>query len=141
MKPLIRKDLKENLKLALIGLLIFSLILLQSYRSSVTALMSLLEGRNPGQNTVVQPLLVTNLLTAAIFFCSIFGAAVLGWLQTRNEAHTDLWAFFDSSPHHSHGDFPLQIHCRIVPLHFCHRIAAGHPRGGGARPRPRRRPL
>ncbi len=97
MKPLIQKDLKENLKVALIGLLIFSLILLQSYRSSVTALMSLLEGRNPGQNTVVQPLLVTNLLTAAIFFCSIFGA-VLGWLQTRNEAHTDLWAFLIHRP-------------------------------------------
>ncbi len=97
MKALIRKDLKENLKVALIGVVIFSLILLQSYWSCITALVSLLQGRNAGGNTVLQPLLVTGLLTEAAFFCAIFGA-VLGWFQTRNEAHTDLWAFLVHRP-------------------------------------------
>lgn len=96
MKALIQKDFKENLKVALIGLLIFSVILLHTYELSISALTTLLDAR-AGQGGVLQPLQSTNLLTTAAFFCGIFGAA-LGWLQTRNEAHPDLWAFLIHRP-------------------------------------------
>lgn len=97
MKALIQKDLRENLKLALIGLLIFSLILLQAYRSCMGILTNLLVRGWSGEAVVLQPLLSPPLLTQAAFFCAIFGAA-LGWLQTRNEAHRDLWAFLVHRP-------------------------------------------
>jgi hypothetical protein len=97
MKALIQKDLRENLKIALIGLLIFSLLLLQAYQSCFSTLTQLLVGNSAGQISDLQPLLAVSLLTEAAFFCAIFGAG-LGWLQTRNEAHRDLWAFLIHRP-------------------------------------------
>lgn len=97
MKTLIRKDLRENLKVALIGLLIFSLLLLHAYRDCIDTLTNLLAGRSSTIASFMQPLLAQSLLTEAAFFCAIFGAA-LGWLQTRNEAHRDLWAFLIQRP-------------------------------------------
>jgi len=97
MKTLIQKDLRENLKLASIGLLIFSLLLLQAYESGVSVLTNLLRGNWSGQANVLQPLLSITLLIETAFFCAVFGAA-LGWLQTRNEAHRDLWAFLIHRP-------------------------------------------
>jgi ABC-type transport system involved in multi-copper enzyme maturation permease subunit len=99
MKALIQKDLRENLKVALIGLLIFSLLLLAGYQSSIAALKNLISGVGyaSGQNNALQPLLAVNLLVEMAFFCALFGAA-LGWLQTRNEAHRDLWAFLIHRP-------------------------------------------
>ena len=41
MKTLIRKELQENLKLAALGIVIFTLLLLQNYHSSSTALVDL----------------------------------------------------------------------------------------------------
>ena len=96
MKALIQKDLRENLKVALIGLLIFSLLLLQAYQQSIMALTNLLADRGAELNAV-QPLLSPTLLMEAAYFCAIFGA-MLGWLQTRNEAHRDLWAFLIHRP-------------------------------------------
>jgi hypothetical protein len=97
MKALIHKDLRENLKVALIGLLILSLLLLQSYLSSLGMLANILRGSWSGQVSALQPLLANGTLTATAFFCAIFGAA-LGWLQARNEAHRDLWAFLIHRP-------------------------------------------
>ena len=97
MKTLIRKDLRENLKVALIGLLIFSLLLLQAYQTCMITLTNLLVGNSSGQMNDLQPLLATSLLAEAAFFCAIFGAA-LGWLQTRNEAHRGLWEFLIHRP-------------------------------------------
>lgn len=97
MKAIIQKDLRENLKVALIGLLIFSLLLLQGYQSAGSFLNNLLHGSSSGQASGLQPLLATSLLMTSVFFCAIFGAA-LGWLQTRNEAHRDLWAFLIHRP-------------------------------------------
>jgi hypothetical protein len=99
MKTLIQKDLRENLKVALIGLLIFSLLLLGGYQSSVTLLKNYISGvgYSSGQNNALQPLLARSLLLEMAFFSAIFGAA-LGWLQTRNEAHRDLWAFLIHRP-------------------------------------------
>jgi hypothetical protein len=97
MKTLIQKDLRENLKVALIGLAIFSLMLLGVYASSIASLNNLLAGNQYPQANGLQPLLASSLLQEAAFFCAIFGAA-LGWLQTRNEAHRDLWAFLIHRP-------------------------------------------
>ena len=97
MKAIMQKDLRENLKVALIGLLIFSLLLLQAYQSCIHALDNLLERNASVMANNLQPLLTTSLLIEAAFFCALFGAA-LGWLQTRNEAHRDLWAFLIHRP-------------------------------------------
>jgi hypothetical protein len=97
MKALILKDLRENLKAALIGLVIFSLLLFRSYQIAGSTLATLLAGAMTNQIIALQPLLSPNLLADAGFFCAIFGAA-LGWLQTRNEAHRDLWAFLIHRP-------------------------------------------
>ena len=40
---------------------------------------------------------LANLLAEAALLCPIFGVA-LGWLQSRNEAHRDLWAFLIHRP-------------------------------------------
>jgi hypothetical protein len=42
-------------------------------------------------------LLATDLLSGMALFSALFGTA-LGWLQTRNEAHRDLWAFLVHRP-------------------------------------------
>jgi hypothetical protein len=96
MKALIQKDLRENLKVALIGLVIFSLLAVLAYQIGGAALAGLLAGR-AAQINALQPLLSPNLLPEAAFLCPIFGAA-LGWLQSRNEAHRDLWAFLIHRP-------------------------------------------
>jgi hypothetical protein len=96
MKALIQKDLRENLKVALIGLLIFSLLVIGAYLASAKALTSLLAGTG-WQPGVLQPLLSPLLLSETAFFCAVFGVA-LGWVQARNEAHRDLWAFLVHRP-------------------------------------------
>ena len=97
MKTIFQKDLRENLKLALIGFAIFTLLLIQAYQSSITAFSNLLKNNGSITTSTLQPLLSQTLLTEVAFFCAFF-AAVLGWLQTRNEAHRDLWAFLVHRP-------------------------------------------
>ena len=98
MKALIQKDLKENLITALVGLLFFSLGQLAGYLSCVSDLKDLLSRHSSDQQWYnLQPLLSSDLLIASAIFCAIFGLA-LGWLQTRNEAHRDLWAFLIHRP-------------------------------------------
>ena len=92
MKTLIQKDLRENWKAALIGLLVFGLILLQAVKVSLSSLDNLLSHNWSVQANVLQPVICPQLLVEAAFFCGLFGA-LLGWLQTRNEAHRDLWGF------------------------------------------------
>ena len=95
MKALIQKDLRENSKVAVIGLVIFSLMLFQIYMASISALKNILAGF--GTDHGLQPLLSDDLLAETACFCGIF-AAVLGWVQARNEAHRDLWAFLIHRP-------------------------------------------
>jgi len=80
MRTLIRKELRENLKLALPGLLIFSALLVSSYLGSTT-----------------QPLLKVSTLSLVELFCNGLGLA-LGWLQIYNERQRDLWAFLIHRP-------------------------------------------
>jgi len=97
MKTLIRKDLRENLKLALIGLGLFALLLYHGYESSQNLLDQLQQGYIASLYEGLQPLLARTLLLEVAAFCGLFGA-VLGWAQTRNEAHRDLWAFLIHRP-------------------------------------------
>ena len=87
MNALFKKDLRENFKLAIIGLVVLGFFFVLYCRHA-----------NPGE----QPSLHEPLLATGIFFCAIFGS-VLGWLQARNEATPDLWAFLVHRPHHPHG--------------------------------------
>jgi len=80
MRTLIQKELRENLKLALPGLLIFALVLLRLF-----------------QNSETQPLLSVSVLRPIEFFCFVLGLG-LGWFQIHNERHRDLWAFLVHRP-------------------------------------------
>jgi len=80
MKALIQKELRENLKLALPGFLIFAVVLLRLF-----------------QNSETQPLLSVAVLRPTEFFCFAIGVG-LGWFQIHNERHRDLWAFLVHRP-------------------------------------------
>ena len=80
MKKLIQKELRENLKLAVPGLLIFSALLASSYAGAVP-----------------RPSLNRNVLAIVELFCNALGLA-LGWLQIHHERHRDLWAFLVHRP-------------------------------------------
>src|SRR5579859_6588277 len=97
MNTILQKDLRENFKLALIWAAIFSLMLIISYRDSVRSLETLLFNGVGISVNALNPLISDNSIGFAAFFCAIYGA-LLGWLQTRNEAHRDLWAFLIHRP-------------------------------------------
>jgi hypothetical protein len=80
MKTLIYKELRENLKLALPGFLLFTLVLVRVY-----------------QNSETQPLLSVAVLRPIEFFCFAIGVG-LGWFQFQSERHRDLWAFLIHRP-------------------------------------------
>jgi hypothetical protein len=80
MKALIYKELRENLKLALPGLLVFAVVLMRLF-----------------QNSETQPLLSVAVLRPTEFFCFAIGVG-LGWFQIHNERHRDLWAFLVHRP-------------------------------------------
>jgi ABC-type transport system involved in multi-copper enzyme maturation permease subunit len=97
MKTIIRKELRENLILGVLGFVIFSLMLLQHYRDSSSALKDVASQFYYGQNdTRMQPLLSLGLVPVG-FFCAIFGA-LLGWKQIFVERHRDLHAFLIHRP-------------------------------------------
>src|ERR1017187_8185879 len=137
MKALIQKDLRENLKVAVIGLLIFSLLLIQAYQTCLATLTNLITRNMSGQMNALQPLLAHSLLIETTFFCGLFGAA-LGWLQTRNEAHRDLWAFLIHRPITRTGIFWGKTVAGLGLYLFGARPASGRVGGGGANSRPRR---
>ena len=97
MNAIFKKDLRENLKLALLGLVILSGLLYYDFQPYEQALKKFLGVNWSGQIGNLQPLLSVSLLTGTAFFCGILGAA-LGWFQTRNEAQRDLWAFLIHRP-------------------------------------------
>jgi len=96
-KTIILKDLRENLKVALVGLLVITLLVISSYQTYLQTLTNAVNGSFSGQNSSLEPLLSDDLLNEMTFFCALFGLA-LGWLQSRNEAHRDLWAFLIHRP-------------------------------------------
>jgi hypothetical protein len=98
MRPIFRKELREHFKVALVGLAVFGVMLSLAF-SRCTNLVdgSAAYGGGFGNDESPQPLLSTNLLTQAAFFCAAFGM-LLGWLQIRAEKHPDLWAFLVHRP-------------------------------------------
>ncbi|HLZ53558.1 MAG TPA: ABC transporter permease [Verrucomicrobiae bacterium] len=98
MTTLIRKELRENFILALIGFGIFMFLLVQSYRSCTSFYANLALGQSgwSGDATIAQPLL-GSFPKLAMVCCAIFGA-ILGWFQIHNERHRDLWAFLIHRP-------------------------------------------
>ena len=86
MKALIRKEFRENVKLAALGLVIQILFLLLQYRNYELY-----------RRDVAQPLADLNFLQSMAWFCAVF-AAVLGWLQIHNERRPELWAFLIHRP-------------------------------------------
>ena len=86
MKTLVLKEIRENVRLAVLGLVIYGLLLLVLYRGYVLS---------PGNMS--HPLGDQNLVLSSAWFCGIFGA-VLGWLQIHNERRPDLWAFLMHRP-------------------------------------------
>jgi ABC-type transport system involved in multi-copper enzyme maturation permease subunit len=97
MKALILKELRENLKLAALGLFIFALILVLFAINHLQMMKSLAAGAPPQSYTIMQPLASPGFWSMTGFFCAIY-AAVLGWFQIHNERHRDLWAFLVHRP-------------------------------------------
>jgi ABC-type transport system involved in multi-copper enzyme maturation permease subunit len=86
MKALVRKEMRENVRLAALGLVVHTLMLVQQYREYVAS-----------PTNMSQPLADSGILWSTAWFCGIFGA-VLGWLQIHNERRPDLWAFLIHRP-------------------------------------------
>jgi ABC-type transport system involved in multi-copper enzyme maturation permease subunit len=97
MKTIIRKELRENFKLAVIGFAILTLLLVQAYRSCCDFFIQLAFGQGFWQNNNSHPLLSDQILSETALFCAIFGT-LLGWVQIHNERHRDLWAFLIHRP-------------------------------------------
>ena len=97
MKALIQKELRENLKLAVLGLAIFALMLVLEYRDFLHAMKDMMLGNTNLRGDLLQPLIAPLFYMATGYFCAIFGA-VLGWFQIHNERHRDLWAFLIHRP-------------------------------------------
>lgn len=86
MKTLVFKEFRENVKVAVLGLIIYTLVLVVQYRGYVTS-----------PTNTSQPLADSSFVFGTAWFCGIF-AAVLGWLQVHNERRPDLWAFLIHRP-------------------------------------------
>ena len=84
MKQLLLKEWREHFKVALIGMMILTLLLIVNVKG-------------PGLGNGLQPLVYDGLLKQTAFFVAIFGF-LLGWLQTQSEKHPDLRAFLLHRP-------------------------------------------
>ena len=98
MKQLLKKEWREQFKVALIGLVIFTIVLITAVRTGLSPLRTLFQGYG---NTIaaagLQPLVSSSLLVQSAFFCALFGG-LLGWLQIQAERHPDLRAFLLHRP-------------------------------------------
>lgn len=102
MKALVCKELRENVRLAALGLVVHTLMLVQQYREYVAA-----------PTNMSQPLTNPEILWSTAWFCGIFGA-VLGWLQVHNERRPDLWAFLIHRPMTRTGIFLGKVTAGLV---------------------------
>jgi ABC-type transport system involved in multi-copper enzyme maturation permease subunit len=91
MKTLIRKELRENLILTVLGLVVLVLFILLRYRDYTWSLEHTYLGSD------AQPLMSREFVDFIHFFCAVFGG-ILGWMQVWNERHRDLWAFLVHRP-------------------------------------------
>ena len=96
MKSLFRKELREHFKVAILGFVVLSVMLVLAFQGCTNQFFQLTRYGN-STSEGLQPLLASGVLTQVAFFCAIFGA-LLGWLQVRAEKHPDLWAFLVHRP-------------------------------------------
>ena len=97
MKTLIRKELRENLKLAVLSLIVFTVLVVWSWCDYTGMIKDVLLGLRSLEGYRLQPVESGLMLVGAAWLCVIFGA-VLGWMQIFNERHRDLWAFLVHHP-------------------------------------------
>lgn len=97
MKQLILKELREQFKVALIGLVLLTGMLGLAFAGYGNELQRAMQHHSNSDS--FQPLLRNELLVQIAFFCGLFGT-LLGWLQIRAEHHPDLWAFLMHRPIH-----------------------------------------
>ena len=98
MKTLIWKELRENFKLAVLGFLAFTLLVLATWHNYSQTIENVLRGNHSGDFfTNLQPL-SSSVFTASVgLFCALFGL-LLGWTQIFHERHRDLWAYLVHRP-------------------------------------------
>jgi ABC-type transport system involved in multi-copper enzyme maturation permease subunit len=96
-KILIRKELRENLKLAVLGFVVFTVLVVWSWRDYAVMMKDVLLGLRSLEGFRLQPVHSGLILAGTGWLCVIFGA-VLGWMQIFNERHRDLWAFLVHRP-------------------------------------------
>ena len=126
MKQLWLKEWREQFKVALIGLAIFSLILLQAVKSGMSYLSSLYRGYETAiWADGLQPLVSNELLGESAVFCGLFGLA-LGWLQIYAENHRDLRAFLLHRP----VDRLVLLHGKLLSGLALYTLAVGLPFAG-----------
>src|SRR6267142_3497369 len=111
MKTLIGKELRENFKIAVIGIVLFSLLVLQlgiSYSRLIDAIAL-------GKRTVgladshnLHPLSSVTFTMAVGSLCAIYGL-LLGWLQMHHEKQRDLWGFLIHRPIERTRDFAGKV--------------------------------
>jgi ABC-type transport system involved in multi-copper enzyme maturation permease subunit len=98
MKALIQKELRENLKLAVLGLIIYSAFLgLNIHTYSHWMRFVAAGGQGQREVAMMQPLVSSGFWGLSGIVCAAFGA-ILGWFQIHNERPRDLWAFLVHRP-------------------------------------------
>lgn len=122
MKQIILKELREQYRVALIGMLIFSALLASNFSGYSQALTNALWNSGYMTADAFQPLMRSDILVLSAFGCGILGT-VLGWLQIRAEKHPDLWAFLVHRPIERSDIFKAKA---IAGL-FLYALAAGIP--------------
>ena len=97
MRTLFWKELREQFKVAAIGLVVLTILLTITFRQSTDQLRDIVSHGYSGRTDALQPILSSTLMMEMVLFCGAFGA-LLGWLQIRGEKHRDLWAFLIHRP-------------------------------------------
>ena len=98
MRALIQKELRENLKLAALSLMIYSALLgLNVYTYSHWMQSVAAGGQGQREVAMMQPLVSSEFWGLSGILCAIFGA-LLGWFQIHHERSRDLWAFLVHRP-------------------------------------------
>ena len=127
MKALIQKELRENLKLAVLGLVVFTVLVVGHYRYYAGMMEDTALGFRSAGTFQLQPVASPFFLAMAGLLCALFGA-VLGWMQIYNEKHRDLWAFLVHRPVTRTEIFYSKIIAGLV----VYLVAAGLPLAGFA---------
>ncbi len=114
MKALIRKEIRENSKVAGIGFGLAVLLLLLTWQARTLLMRNLSVGRaSSGDYDLLQPLTAELFVLGVSWFCAVF-AGLLGWLQIHNERHRDLWAFLVHRPLSRTGIFLAKVSAGVA---------------------------